>query len=243
MPIIDENFKIEAQSDDVTGVLTKQENYDNKKIVIIAHGLGGYINQFMHKQASLLMPKCGYDVARINLYSHKYPLEKSSIAILVEKIRATVNHYRSKYEKIFLVGHSYGCINILEANLDGITAASLWEASFGIDKTVGALKLGEVGDYFYFDTFVVRPIMSKEFLDEVTSYTEEKCYKLSDEIKHPIQVVHGTESILYKNKKTYTDKCEVRNRYDVVEGANHIFWEGNTAFDLLDKTLDWFGEF
>ena len=243
MPIKDENFKIDALRDEVTGILTKQEGQDNKKIVIIAHGFGGAPKEFLHKQASLLMPRCGYDVARINLYSKKCPMDKTNTSILIDKIKATVDYYRSKYEKIFLIGHSYGGVNILEANLDGVEAASLWEGSFDLKKLLEKRETEECCGFIFYTSRVIKNKIGKEFFDEVISYDENKCDELAENVKHPIQVIYGTASELYQNKRNFTEKCNVKNRYDEIEGAKHNFDEGNTVFELIDKTLDWFGEF
>ena len=85
-------------------------------LVIFVHGLAGNVHQALFYNASRFFANKGYATFCFDLYSGEEKgrlLSECSIETHAADVTTVLKHFCSKYDKIYLVGHSLGGPSIL----------------------------------------------------------------------------------------------------------------------------------
>lgn len=221
------------------------------RAIVLCHGLTGHINEHHFQEAKRFFAARGYDVIRFGFYSEEEnarQITDCSVAVHVRDLRTVLAHFAPQYQKVFVAGHSYGGLTILMANPENVAAVSLWDASFyDTGENPQWEKFWECNEAL--DTCLITwPPMSiivgKNLYNEKKSFTRKFLNDYAESLSAPAQVLAaGANSENIPNQKILFDCLKSEKEFYLIPGAGHCFFEGDTVFDLLEKTLQWFERF
>ncbi len=217
--------------------------------VFMVHGLTGHMHEYALKRAADHFAPTD-DVYRFNLYAGEPKARRlldCTIQTHADDLNQVLEHFAPQYERIFLIGHSYGGPTVMMANPACTTAASLWDPTFDCAKVLveeDCLQdtyLAATGAYAV--EWGVTSLIGRAMHDEARRLNREACCALARDFRAPVQVVHAGNGLFARADVSYHTYGDPRNRRDVVEGTVHCFHEGNTCDVLLARTADWFRPF
>lgn len=226
---------------------TNKSEQANSKCIVITHGLTGHMNQYQFKRAAMTIPCKGYDVIRFNLYWDQpggRRLHECNLQIHAADLNTVLATMTGGYDKVFVVGHSYGGPTVMVAQPKEARAVSLWDPCFDLPETImKGLPLTKFDDGYYLD-WAIRHVLGKQFVEEGKSrYGEDECLVLSEKFGRPVQVVMaehggGAHRKVFWHSRGHPDS----QRVDIKE-ADHSFYNGDTADVLIRETLAFFNRF
>ncbi|MBL8638204.1 MAG: alpha/beta fold hydrolase [Alphaproteobacteria bacterium] len=213
------------------------------KAIFIVHGLTGYMNEYALKRAADYFEET-YDVYRFNLYDGQdsgRDLIDCTIQTHADDLNTVLSHFGSTYEKIFLIGHSYGGPSIMMANPSGISAVSLWDPSFDLRLIQEMFKSAYTpcGD-MYMVNWGTTYLIGKAMYEEAGQLDESACIELSKKFLSPVQVISAGDGFFVQQPLSWHSFGDPNNIREFIAGTVHCFYEGNTCDELLKKTQDWF---
>lgn len=218
------------------------------KAAVFCHGLTCSMNDHHLQAAKRYFAAHGYDAILFNFYGGEDDarrVEGCSVAVHVADLNLILEHFAPLYEKIFVAGHSYGGLTVLSANPSRAAAVSLWDATFvPSDKDPWAQFW--VHDKTL-DTCIanwppLRIILGKKVYEEkMAVFTRDGLENIAQAFTRPAQVLAagGFEMNLGHQRALY-DSVRSEKAFYAVPGAGHMFSEGDTVFDLLETTYQWF---
>src|ERR1700722_5022683 len=108
---MEKSIKLKASKKiNIIGILNSKKKSD--KLVIFCHGLTGSMYESKSMQGVKLFTSKGYDTFRIDFYGDAWQsgrtLLHSTISTHVLDLNTVLDHFKNKYKKIYLVGHSLG---------------------------------------------------------------------------------------------------------------------------------------
>lgn len=219
------------------------QNAPSQKAVILAHGLTGHLHEHIHFVARDYFLSKGYDVYRMSFYAEREGyrlLTDCTLKIQADDMNAVVAHVKTKHEKLYVCGHSYGGMTILFANPD-TTANAFWDSSYRPWQefwNTDEVKPCDNRPNYQVNWIGVTQILSKSMYDEAKALSEAGSQILARAIKSP-SIVFNAELpntvILYKDLT-----CE--KEYSKID-ADHCFTRGQTALELVKQTHEWFEKF
>jgi len=221
----------------------------NRRAVIHVHGLTGWNYDYAATRMALTFPAEGYDVFRPNLYDWKdgaRSLTDCAIAIHAADVMALVNDLRTRYDAIFLTGHSYGGPVLMLLDQNAVDGISLWDASLvpgaiTDDPQWGAKPMGDVfvqnGSFEY--------IVGKAFIEEARMWDDSYAAARFAAWTKPLQLVQASGGywIKYPNGTRMHEHATGPKDYRVIQGSVHCFVEEGTTEPLLAATKGWFDRF
>ena len=114
--------------DVLTGVL-HEPLQESKTLVIAVHGFLGSKNQGILRQACIELARAGYSAYRFDLSGNgdsEGRFEDATPSKMLRDISAVIEHFRSRYAKLILLGHSLGgaltIVAASRAKVDGVIA-------------------------------------------------------------------------------------------------------------------------
>lgn len=130
------------------------------------------------------------------------------------------------------------------ANPTNITAVSLWDPSFNLKGLQDDFKNSyEKWGNVYKLKDGVTTLMGQEMYDLGTQLDNDACIELAKKFSSPVQVLTA-ENAYYNDKPlSYNSFGNPNNIREIVENADHCFFDGNTCDDLLDKTEKWLKQY
>lgn len=211
-------------------------------LVVIGHGLTGHPNEYLHKTAQRYLNEKGWDVLRVAYYASQddaRKLEDCTLAIHAQDLNTVIAANKSKYRKIFAVGHSYGGLTMLFAN-PNVDALSFWDSSFTPYEAFwksDAVYVPELDCYKI--GWGSTKIIGKAMYEEAKDLSEANAISLAQQIAVPSQVVLATvgqenadPEIFFKSLRSIKELCKIE--------SDHCFYIENTADILAQKTYEWF---
>lgn len=238
-------FKISTSDDHIIyGTLNSVES---GTLIIFAHGLTGsqYEHHYM-RAAEFFNPK-GIDVCKFGFYATRPKarvFSETSIPIHGQDLQQVVDHYKDKYERIMLVGHSLGSAAILETDLSVVERIVLWDPTGGA-KSMEAI----VDDACYFDDRIGLYVLhnaGKEMLMGQAMVESRLAFADLDaaakRITKPCLFLFASE----ENKKDVWRPFmpEIQAPYKDVEipGATHVFVEEGVLHQAYEEMHQWLSE-
>lgn len=216
-------------------------NYLQKSatLLIFVHGLSG--NQYEHHyfNAVPFFTSEGFDTFRFDFYSRKPDariLSESSVTSHVQDLELIIDHFKDKYDKLILIGHSLGALTILKTDLSNISKIVIW------DPTMGYKKLEDKNASFNdkLDKYILRwgmeIIVSKQLMEEWKEASNPQ--KLVENINKPCKFIFA-EFGSFEHWKPSLNLINVKNESVVIKGATHCYYEEGTEQKLFDETLKW----
>ncbi|MGB9153005.1 MAG: hypothetical protein WCD70_07950 [Alphaproteobacteria bacterium] len=221
----------------------------NRRLVVHIHGLTHQMNYLLEVTSSEFFEENGYDHYRIGLYDRapdSRRLPQSTLATHTKDIQTVIDHFRTKYDEIYITAHSLGALAVLILNPTGVKAISLWDPS--LDVTV----FWNTGTYLtympeyrqykldYGNVFV----LSEDMVEEIKKYPDAKCLELAAQVTVPTQFIIPDESIFLASPQTspekYRDAYKAPFDLQRIKTANHVFSYRGNRQALFQASLDWF---
>ncbi len=126
------NFNIDKNTK-IYGVLNLPDS-DSDSVIIMVHGLTGHMNEHQFFNAAKFFNQKGFTVYRFNLYDWRKKSRKFREFTLEQAgkdLDFVVNKLKNKgFNKIGVIGHSYGGPTILVSNIKNYDVMAFWDPSF-----------------------------------------------------------------------------------------------------------------
>lgn len=220
---------------------------DNDKAVILAHGITGHPNEYIHLKSRDFFTQNGYHVYRMSFYddnNNARRLHTTTLPIQANDLNDVLAHIKEKHEKVFVCGHSYGGATTLFANPDS-TANAFWDSSFYVwgfwneftkdeetfsNKVIGTNKR-------------ISMLFSKDMMDHANAQNEKSMESLAAAISAPSIVITAADYTLVDGGKHLFQSLTCEKDYKEIKNADHCFYNAHTVEDLLKETHSWFERF
>lgn len=235
---MEKNIKIKTNDDHLLyGVLNYEEK--TEKLIIFVHGLTGHKNEHQFYNAAKFFPKNAFATFRFDLYSGEKngrALSECTIDTHSSDLNIVIDYFKKDFNKIYLVGHSFGGPVILLAKLNRIESVVLWDPSFDI--------LNGLSDEMKFDSridkFILKwgteYLLSKEMIESWKKLGD----KLLNYFQKPTKIICAGQGILHKDWKEKLKSVKTEHEFCIIRDAGHCFDEGESENQLFTKTLKWF---
>ncbi len=218
----------------------------SKKAIVIAHGLGGTPNGYMHMIARNYFNAMGYDVYRMAFYwdGPEYRiLHECSVSIHAQDLNAVIAHVRDKHNKLYVCGHSYGGLTLVFANPQ-VDAISFWDPSYQPwERFLSKATAPALDGKTHLLRWEYLITLGQGMMDEAKNLTRDVAKSMTSNITVPSQVAVAGESWLKADTQMLFDDLNCQKEIFTVQGAGHTFVEGQVVFELLEKTHKWFDRF
>lgn len=156
-------------------------------LVIFVHGYTGHQNEHILFNGARFLTEKGFDTFRFNLYAgegkNARHFRDTKISLHGEDITTVAKHFRKKYKKIYIIGHSYGGVSLLFADQSIIEGFIFWDASYINPKDATEnLKYDKNLDAYILD-WGMGIIVGKGFINELKKF--QSCSNLIKKITSP----------------------------------------------------------
>lgn len=229
----------------IYGILNKTKRKKALGLIVYVHGLPSDINDYTYLASARQFAKKGYDTLRIALYYWKPNariLSDCSLETHATDLRTTLDLYMKKYDRVFLIGHSWGGPTIMETDCTGVKAISLWDPSYNSNKWWPDATYKKSNLHFMKGSFEF--IISKAMNDAAIRMDMKYCQSLSKRVTLPLQVLHAKKNgILYKFKESYHTHAHGPTDYHLIAEADHSFLDETALKKAVEYTHQWFKRF
>lgn len=222
-------------------------NNTANKAVVLAHGITGRPDEYIHVAARNFFTDKGYDVYRMSFYDNTENARKlhtTTLPLQANDMNDVTSHVKKTHDKVFLCGHSYGGATILFANPQ-TNATAFWDSSFDVSRFWTELKRDD--KKFNKESISVSNridmLFGKEMITHAQSQTEEDMNALSSAIKSPSTVITAEKYDLIEGGKNLFKHLTCEKEYHEIKDADHGFTIGDTVQELLNTTHNWFERF
>lgn len=215
------------------------------RLIIMVHGLTSNRSTHPFPMAVESFIKAGYTVARYDQYNagnKGRSILDCTTATFCKDLTTVIKHFKKPKEKIFLVGHSWGGLQIMRVN-PAITAASLWDPSYALNecripsKTLEPIEKNRVLMHWG-NAYAIGTKLNKELWE----LSRKECDTLARQAKFPIQVIQAGKDILAGLGCSYHNCAKTKTDFQVLK-ATHCFEELPEVPKLLTHTINWFNKF
>lgn len=223
--------------------------YSGKKpdaVVIFIHGLCGFDSFPPLLHASRYFVSKGFASFRCNLYSWRprgRRFQETSLRIHAKDLNIAVQYFSKKFQKIFLVGHSFGGLTILRAQNSSVAAVSLWDPSSLIEcPAKGYFRYSRKLRSYIIDGDC-QIIVGDKFREDLLSFPDE--LELVKKLECPVHIAYasGPEAVLKASSKRYFRNATSLKQISEIKGASHCFIETGSDQKLCEVTAKWFNKF
>jgi hypothetical protein len=211
-------------------------SYENKKdkLIIFVHGLSG--NQHEHQYFNAVPFFCskGFDTFRFDFYPNEDNSRQSSESSILTHsydLNTVVEYFKDKYKKLYLIGHSLGCLAIINANLESIYKIIYWDPNYGFESLEKKNITYDKNMNKYILHWGYESIVSKELIKQWKESYNVKEY--SKRLSGDCSFVFAENEDKYDTWKEYIKKY----KYAIIDGASHRFIEEGTLNKLFEETL------
>ena len=228
----------------IYGLLNRAEK-PSGKVVILSHGLTGHPREYLHIIARDFFTARGYDVVRFAYYSEPSDarkLQECTVLTHADDLNIVCDHFRTLYKKIYVAGHSYGGLTMFYANPDA-DALGFWDASFHTYESfwkTTAIKLE--GTPYFIKGWGDYSLMNPAMIEFDKKMSGDAIVAVAQKINTPSLVVLA--GLLDQNpvRTIIYDSLTCEKKLVDIKEADHCFTNGQTVYDLLKETIDWFDQ-
>lgn len=230
-----------ADNHTINGTLN---SVDSDTLIIFVHGLtGGQWEHHYLRAPEFFNPK-GIDTFKFDFYSSEEEgrvFSETSVPVHSQDLTQVLKHFKDKYQKLILVGHSLGAPVILETNLEAVERIILWDPADGISSYDDiARKEGtyhEVGDYYTINNCGKEIIIGKPMIDSWIKASDTEYY--ASKITKPCKFIFAGQESKKKSWGPYIDQLTVEHDQVTIEGASHVFFEEGTLQKAYEEMHSW----
>lgn len=210
--------------------------------IIFVHGLTGHSSEHIFYNAARFFPARGLDAIRFDLYPGGLEgriLPECSITTHTSDLNQVLEHFRPKYKKLFLVGHSLGSVTLLSAKMQLADAILLWAPAGSeilFDPSMPIIKLMK-GTELYRTCWAVESVMGHEMARQMYAFPPSKAAART--LCRPTFVGCGADDVFVKAARNYHDFCPSSPKaLKIIANAGHQFNEGDTAQELYEASWE-----
>lgn len=207
--------------------------------IIFVHGLTGHSSEHLFYNAARFFPEKGVDAIRFDLYPGGLEgrlLPECSITTHVGDMNLVLEHFRPKYKKIYLVGHSLGAVTVLSGKVQLADAILLWAPAGSevlFDPTFPIIKLLK-GTELYKTCWAVESVIGKEMAAQMLKFP--KSPQAAKFLTRPTFVGCGDQDVFVEASRNYFKHCPSQPKeLVIITGGGHQFNEGDTALELYEE--------
>lgn len=217
---------------------------NSSTLAVFVHGLTGHPNEHTFHGAAQQFPKKEVDVFRFALYTGEKggrKLSECTISTHSDDLNKVLSHFRDKYKKIAVIGHSLGSPTILKADISKLDSIVLWEPSYlakgSEDRPSKKVKVNDKEKYIeeWGTEYLMNPAMVKEW--EWFNGTNE--LDIIANLNKPLKVIAAGNGLLIKGSKDCIKVAKKPKDLTIIKGSTHGFDEDGTEEILLSETLKW----
>jgi alpha-beta hydrolase superfamily lysophospholipase len=219
----------------------------NPPAIIIAHGYGGYFSFIEEMDVAKIFASDGF--ATLGFEFRNFMGKGLTLDGEVKDLKAAIDFMSKKFDKLFLLGESLGCLIITLLNDKRIKAVTFWSPALNTKKAVledlqenfnenilEEIKEKGFGTFNYRDGF---RIVEKKFSEQIN----QNYIRLITKIKVPILVLRGTrdKTVERKDIEEVYERAKSEKKLIAIEDAGHVF-KGNYKLTAIKFTVDWFNK-
>lgn len=222
----------------IFGTLTTPKK-KSKKLIIFCHGFTGHSNEHIFFNGSTFFVEKGYDAFRFDLYNWNKTarhFEETSLKQHGADITTVVKHFRSSYDSIYLVGHSFGGPSVVFSDTGMVEAVVLWDPSFVVASEEKKLVPYDTKLGTYAVNWGMRIVIGKRFVDELFKMSNYGA--LVESVTRPTKVI-AAEKGNAKNAIKYMKHLKVPHEFVKIPGADHNFNTHLAEKRLIEETYAW----
>lgn len=210
------------------------------RLVIFAHGFTGSRDAHIFFNGAKYMNAKGCAAFRFDFYNDEKNarhFKNAKISQHGEDITAVVRHFKTKYKKIYLVGHSFGGTALLFADTSLTDALVFWDASF-IDWKEEAkdVRYNSGLDRYILD-WGLEYLVGTGFVEELKHFPD--CGELISQIAVPKLFITAGKKGNAKAGKKYMARAKQPKKLVNIPGADHNFNSFKAEDRLLEETWKW----
>ncbi|MEO0391614.1 MAG: alpha/beta fold hydrolase [Pseudomonadota bacterium] len=217
--------------------------------IIQVHGLTGSMDEHLHQVAAGYFAGHGYDVLRFNLQSQDFPLRQATIKTHGEDVQAVIAAQAARYDKLFVIGHSYGGPTVMTALPREAAAICLWDPSFDLPMIWQKMTVIEQEGLAWLNFGGVEVAVGQAMVAEGRSrdYSAENCLALSRDLNRPIKVISASQGdeyeVFQKSGLSWHSAGHPANCRVLIPGSDHCFTTPEALASLLVETHEWFAQY
>ncbi len=209
-----------------------------EKLVVFVHGFTGNQNEHIFFNGAKFFSSNGFDTFRFNLYAGgkgSRNFRDTKISLHGQDISTVVKYFRKKYQKIFVVGHSYGGTSLLFTDQSLVDGFVFWDASYITSKDASAqMKYNKVLDEYILD-WGIEIIVGKSFVEELKNFPD--CGKLIKQINKPVLFISAGEKGNAKPGEKYFKQANNPKKLVNLKTATHCFDDFKDEEKLFEETF------
>ncbi|MBN1783909.1 MAG: hypothetical protein JW812_03005 [Alphaproteobacteria bacterium] len=236
--------KIKIQARDgmtISGTLYGQSD----KLIILLHGLTDvYQNTYLIRRSIDLFLEKGYSVFAYNQYSDEEKNGQKPRALYggvtllrhKEDLEDVVKYFDGKYEKTFLVGHSFGGLTLNRANIK-CDAQALWDPTFQATGWKNEDDLTYTKDMPMVNWGGQKILVNDAMIADAETITKEVAARWTESLQSQTIVINTTDC--EKWNKEYKEYLPNGCQFETME-TSHTFHHLGKVEELCEKTIDFF---
>lgn len=241
---MEQEIKIKAKDKAVIyGIL--KEAKDSDKLVIMVHGLTDHQNNHLFFNGRKFFSDKGYSVFTFDLYSWEKDGRKFKDCTLkthAKDLNAVLEHFKEKFSKVYLVGHSLGCPVILLSDFDIAKAVVFWDPSYDFEEFMKMISKFDDGLGVYVLNGAYEVIVRGEMHKSLTTDFPDS-FKLVNKLHKPLKIIAAGKGLLLEGAGKYFEAANEPKELKIIKGATHCFDEEGKEDELFDETLSWLIKF
>lgn len=215
-----------------------------KALIIFVHGYACSRDAYTYLNAARLFARKGFDSLRLSLYESQTwarTLTDCTLEDHVSDIDTAIKKYKRRYKNIFLIGHSFAGVILMQKKFSGIRAMSLWDPSYMTSRW--AENFRKVGSCYALDGGI-ETLLSPRMRQQMLAHDQSHCRELAQKNITPVQVLHSMmNGTLYKLGESYHTFTAGPSDYHTIAEADHFFLAEAAQTKAVAFTGKWFDKF
>lgn len=218
-----------------------QAKKKSKRLIIFVHSFTGGQNEHIIFNGAKFFTNKGFDTYRFNLYAGDYKntrhFKDTKISLHGNDIDTVVKYFRKKYEKIYLIGHSYGGTSLLFTNYIEVDSYVFWDASYidPVNDGSNDMKFNEnLGKYIM--DYGIEILVGKPFIDELKNFPD--CGEMISKINKPVFIITAGAKGNYNAGLRYFKSANNPKKLISIKSADHNFNNWDDENSLFEETYN-----
>ncbi|MEM8833710.1 MAG: alpha/beta hydrolase [Pseudomonadota bacterium] len=215
----------------------------DRKAVVLAHGICGQPEEYIHMFARNYFTEKGYDVYRMSFYDdgdNSRKIHTTTLLLQANDMNDVISHAKESHDKVYVCGHSYGGATILFANPD-TNATAFWDSSFDVTRFWKDVKI--IDGKPMTQSWRINMLFNPEMMEHANSQSTENMESLAQSISSPSVVITALKHDMVDQSKNIFKSLTCEKEYHEIANAKHRFTQGDTALELYNATHQWFERF
>jgi esterase/lipase len=228
-------------SKDIYGTFSSAQKKSDS-LIIFVHGFTGNKDEHIFFNGAKFLTEKGFNTYRFNLYSgdgkNIRHFHDTKISLHGKDITTVAKYFRKSYERIYVVGHSYGGTSLLFVDQSVVDGFIFWDASYIDPKKDGTENMKYNKDFgMYILDCGIEILVGKEFVEELRNFPN--CAELIKKINIPVLFVTAGNRGNSKAGVKYFEFANNPKKLVNIEKADHNFNNWDDEKRLLEVTYNW----